>query len=158
VAIISLTLAGTTPDVRLLSTFQMDDLGDEADAISWSPDGQRLAALCISPNTELNAPSILDVWNIASDAKTPTTLSLPKSATKLQTLVWSPAPKSALLAAGSGGNDGNVYIWNATAGHSPIRTLNGLLAPVTALAWSHDGQWIAAAYSDDQNSILLWKV
>lgn len=158
VAIISLTLTGTTPDVRLLSTLQMDNLGDEADAVTWSPDGQRLAALCISPNTELNAPSILDVWNIASGAKTPTALNLPKSATKLQTLAWSPAPKSTLLASGSGEDDGNVYLWDIATGNSPTRTLNGPHAPVTALAWSHNGQWIAAAYSDDQNSILLWKV
>lgn len=154
VVLINLTLTGTTLRARILSTLQMDNAGDEADAITWSPDGQRLAALCINSIPT----SVLNVWNIASGAKTLTTFNLPKSTTKLQTLAWSPAPKSTLLAAGSGGNDGNVYLWDSATGNSPTHTLNGPHAPVTALAWSHDGKWIAASYSDNQNSILLWKV
>lgn len=154
VVLISLTLTGTALKARILSTLPMDNSGDEADTVSWSPDGQHLAAISINSIPA----SVLNVWNMANGSKMPTTLNLPDSTTKLQTLAWSPAPKSTLLAAGSGGHDGNIYLWDIASGNSPTRTLNGPSAPVTALAWSHDGQWIAASYSDNQNSILLWKV
>jgi WD40 repeat protein len=77
-------------------------------------------------------------------------------------VAWCPAPSSKLLAAGS--KDGGVYIWEVNPGNLqgnalPTRSLNGLAgAEVTALAWSPDGQWLAAGYNDTNDSILIWKL
>jgi WD40 repeat protein len=76
-------------------------------------------------------------------------------------MAWCPAPANAqtyLVAAGT--KDGNVIIWNYLKNTQPAGTLNsgGLNAEVLALAWSADGQWLAASYKDNDSTILIWKI
>ena len=151
-ALASVAIQGTTAHVRLLSTLQINDSGAEIDAVSWSPGGQYLAGMNI--NSGDGPGSTVVAWNVADGTRRH--LGLPDSAVIVQTLAWSPAPASTLLAAG--GQDGKVYVWDISGNALPLRTLNGLPAAVQALAWSKDGRWIAAGYQDRNSSILLWKM
>lgn len=74
---------------------------------------------------------------------------------QLTALAWSPAPTDTLVAAGSKG--GSVYIWDATRTTLPIKTLTGPAAAVSDVAWSADGAWLAASYSDPKSQILVWR-
>lgn len=132
-------------------------------AVSWSRSGQYLAAINNAKfvNTSLVPTSQIAVCDWQSSEKASFSLSLPSQSTVLTALSWSPAPSSTTLAAGS--KDGSVYFWNVNPGNTagntfPIRTLKGLSAEVTSLAWSNDGRWLAAGYNDDQHSILIWKI
>jgi serine/threonine protein kinase len=133
-----------------------------AGGVSWSPDGKYVAAINNAQFiSSLMPASELVVWNWQSNGQT--SMALPRPGAVLTTLAWSPAPSSTLIAAGS--KDGAVYIWNfnsnATTGTGnslPIRTLRGLNAEITALAWSTDGRWLAAGYKDTRDSILIWKL
>ncbi|HEV2660808.1 MAG TPA: hypothetical protein VGU68_09415, partial [Ktedonobacteraceae bacterium] len=60
----------------------------------------------------------------------------------------------------TGNQSGEVYLWQFADKSSPLKTLdsNGITEAVTALAWSHDGHWLAASFSDDNASILIWKI
>jgi WD40 repeat protein len=133
-----------------------------AGAVTWSPDGKYVAAINNAQFISSLMPSSeLVVWNWQSGDQT--AMALPRPDAVLTTLAWSPVPSSTLMAAGS--KDGSVYIWkfnsNAAtgAGNSlPIRTLKGLNAEITTVAWSADGRWLAAGYKDTQDSILIWKL
>lgn len=129
--------------------------------VTWSPDGQYVAAITNAELIPKYLVSQLAVWQPAGGQSTRLSLSLPSSDTILTTVAWSPAATSTLLAAGS--RDGGVYLWNVDPQHMqgntlPIRRLTGLQAQVTALAWSIDGRWLAAGYNDTNKSILLWKM
>ena len=130
-------------------------------AVSWSPDGKYVTGINNSLFIGNLMPiSLFSIWNWQSGAQFPFTL--PSSSTVLTTAVWCPAPSSTLLATGA--KDGKVYIWNfnsqtasGTGNALPTRTLQGLPAEITTLAWSVDGRWLAAAYKDVKASILIWK-
>ena len=131
-------------------------------AVTWSPDSKYVAAINHPQFVGKFMPnSLFSVWDWQSGTQMPFTL--PNNTTVFTTAAWCPAPASKLLATGS--KDGKVYLWNfnsqtATgAGNAlPIRTLTGLNAEITTLAWSFDGRWLAAGYKDTKDSILIWKV
>lgn len=147
-----------TPPVTL--TF--DSSRPPASAVTWSPDGQYVAAIVHPLVVPKYSPSKLAVWNVSGGDSTRLSLSLPGASTVLSDVAWSPAPSSKQLAAGS--QDGGVYIWEVNPGNLqgnalPARSLVGLSgAEVTALAWSPDGQWLAAGYNDTNDSVLIWKL
>jgi len=137
-----------------LPLLKFDQFSSEGDAVSWSSSGQYVAAISGSAIPGHN----LAVWDWKTGAKT---LLSPASDTNapLTTLAWSPAPTSTLLAVGD--KDGAVYVWNisSTGGNTlPIQTFAGINGEVQALAWSMDGQWLAAGYNDSNDSILVFSV
>jgi serine/threonine protein kinase len=137
---------------RFLLKFQDKTLFEDIGALTWSPDNQFIAAM------GTDNPTSVTIWNLQNktyvDDRT-----LPDSSTYLTTLAWNPAPSSTLLAAGA--KNGTVYVWDSSGNTLPQKTLNptqGISSSVRALAWSSDGQWLAAAYNDDNASILVWKM
>jgi WD40 repeat protein len=62
-----------------------------------------------------------------------------------------------------GGNDGLVWVWDASEGEVATR-LEGHSAPVWSVAWSPDGALVAAAAGDlsgaqaGENAVRLWQV
>jgi serine/threonine protein kinase len=136
-----------------------DTIPTEGDAVTWSPDGRFVAAVTTN---NYAPPSVLAFWDLQNQ-NTRHALQIPASNAVLGTLAWSPAPTSTELAAGN--KDGTVYIWdvglsqNVPSGNKfPAIQLHGPQAQIEALAWSADGQWLAAAYKDDNSSIAVWNM
>ncbi|WP_165423877.1 hypothetical protein [Ktedonosporobacter rubrisoli] len=73
-------------------------------------------------------------------------------------LAFNPVISNTLVAAGA--TDGKVYIWDVQGNTLPQRTLvaGDVHDPVRTLAWSSDGQYLAAGYNDVNASILIWKI
>jgi hypothetical protein len=113
------------------------------DSIEWSPNGHYLA-------TSSNHNSIIQIWNV-SDMKNITplrTLANPLDSWVVMSLAWS--PDSHYLASGITergrlflGVENAINIWDITNG-TVIRTFKvpGSL-PVTSIAWSPDGRYLA---------------
>ena len=73
-------------------------------------------------------------------------------------LAWSPIPASPLLAAGSGGTDGGVLVWNVAA-RCPIATYDTRPrgkseGRVFSLSWSPDGSTLAIGA---ESGVHLWR-
>jgi WD40 repeat protein len=135
-----------------LLIFEQLPITAEADALTWSSDGQYVAAISNSAPPEHQL--VVWKWNNGTQVLSPV---LPDANTPLTTLAWSPT--NSLLAAGN--NKGIVYVWdiNTHAGNTlPVHTLPGVNAAARALAWSMDGQWLATGYDDTNDTILVWKV
>ena len=129
-----------------------DQFSLEADALTWSSDRQYVAAISNSATPEHQL--VVWKWNNGARVLSPV---LPDANTPLTTLAWS--PNGARLAVGN--NKGIVYVWNINiqAGNTlPAHTLTGITAAARALAWSMNGQWLAAGYDDLNDTILVWKV
>jgi len=129
-----------------------DQFSEDADALTWSSGGQYVAAISNSAPPEHQ----LVVWKWTNGARALSPV-LPDANTPLTTLAWS--PNGSLLAVGN--NKGIVYVWNIDihAGNTlPAHTLTGITAAARVLAWSMDGQWLAAGYDDTNDTILVWKV
>lgn len=123
----------------------------EINALAWSADGHYIAAL----NSVNNAVGVWDVTNKYSQVL----LNLDTShiTGQLKHLTWSSNVQSPALALG--GTDGQVLLLNVGGSLTVLRTLPGSIASeMTALAWSHDGQWLASSYKDIASSILLWRM
>jgi len=137
-----------------LPLLTFDQFSSEGDAVSWSSNGRYLAATSGSASSG----HALAVW----DWKTRDRTLLPSASdtnAPLTTLAWSPAPTSTLLAVGD--KNGAVYVWNINSGGGntlPVQTFTGVNGEVQALAWTKDGQWLAAGYNDANDSILIWKM
>lgn len=121
------------------------------DALSWSADGQYVAAL----NSD---NSVVSVWDATRQyQRVLPDLDTSQIAGQLKYLAWSPVAQSPTLALG--GTEGLVYLWNVGGSATVQRTLPGNITDeITALAWSHDGQWLAASYKDVASSILFWRM
>ncbi|HLH62676.1 MAG TPA: serine/threonine-protein kinase [Ktedonobacteraceae bacterium] len=130
--------------------------------VTWSNDGAFVAAF--SDDHTLNSSSI-SIWNAKDNYSQVAPPQLPDNVnTNLRGLAWSPSTNH-LLAAGD--DQGNIYIWKFYPGSSgnafPLATIPGTLkdvkqgkAEITALAWSNDGQWLAAGYNDLNATIYIW--
>jgi serine/threonine protein kinase len=130
--------------------------------VTWSNDGAFVAAF--SDDHTLNSSSI-SIWNAKDNYSQVAPPQLPDNVnTNLRGLAWSPSTNH-LLAAGD--DQGNIYIWKFYPGSSgnafPLATIPGTLkdvkqgkAEITALAWSNDGQWLAAGHNDLNATIYIW--
>jgi len=136
---------------HVLQLVGQQDGYDPIGAITWDHGGTYLAAIA-DPSSN---PQIITIWNVPSQQQY-NPRALPTQAASMTALAWCPAPASTLLAAGTTG--GQVYIWDFNGNTGPVRTLQGINATITALAWSADGQWLAAGYNDTNDSILVWKI
>ncbi len=136
-----------------------DTFPSEGDAVTWSPDGRFVAGVTTNSYAP---PSVLALWD-TQNQNSRKLLQIPGANAVLGTLAWCPAPTSPRLAAGN--KDGTVYIWNVGLNSGtpsgnlfPANQLHGPQAPREALSWSADGQWLAAAYKDSNNSIAVWNM
>lgn len=104
--------------------------------ISFSPDGQRLAAA--------NLDGVAKVWDLASQAEL---LALPPVELPAKAIAYS--PNGRFLA--TGGDEGIVAVWDAIAGTQMYTaTLGGIIHSVT---FSANGQWVAAGSEDGRAKI-----
>ncbi|MDQ2902281.1 MAG: serine/threonine-protein kinase [Ktedonobacteraceae bacterium] len=138
-----------------------DQYKSSADSIAWSPDGRYLAAISQFNNR-------ITIWDWQHDPRPYQLLPQVDTTPQLMSIAWSPARAHPWLAAKD--LDSTVYVWenvNPRAGASesvaPIRTLAGIksdqkYADDYPLAWSADGQWLAAGYYDTNDTIFVWKV
>jgi serine/threonine protein kinase len=106
-------------------------------------------------------PSKLVGWNILQPNPPAMPFTLPGSQTVLTALACSPVAGISAIAAAS--KDGTIYLWESfanSASPNPTRALHcgNVRGTVTSLAWSADGQWIAASYNDTNDTILVWKL
>jgi WD40 repeat protein len=109
-----------------------------AHAMSWSPDGRRLAS------TGQSDPAVR-VWDTRTGDEI---LTLEGHTRNLRPVSWSPDGKH--LASGSGGKyqeskylSGEVKVWDTDLGKE-VLTLNGHTGLVTAVVWSPDGKRLAS--------------
>lgn len=131
------------------SILSLHDLA--VDALAWSADGRYIAALN-------SGNSAVSVWDATKQyQRVLPDLDTSSIAGDVKYLAWSPTAKSPTLAIG--GTEGLVYLWNVGGSATAQRTLPGNITnPLTALAWSHDGRWLAASYKDVASSILFWRM
>lgn len=100
-------------------------------ALSWSPDGSRIAAA---------AGSTIWSWGSGGVAR----IASPFGA--VVALDWSPDGRY-IAWAGRGMDDPTIHVWDLSANMEIVR-LGGGDAPLTAIAWSPDGRMIAATADD----------
>jgi WD40 repeat protein len=115
--------------------------------VAWSPDGQRIASG--------GNDGTVQVWN----ARTGSTLVTYRGHKgSIGVLAWSPDGQQIA----SGGSDGTVQVWysnNGTLVYPPINELSYVdgsksTSPITSLAWSPNGQYIA--FARDNGSIDIF--
>jgi WD40 repeat protein len=101
-------------------------------AVSWSPDGERLATGCEDGTAK--------VWDVASDREL---FTLTGHAGMVKSVSWSPDSKR--LATGS--YDGTAKVWESASGRE-LLTLKGHANNVTYVSWSPDGKRLATGCAD----------
>jgi serine/threonine protein kinase len=152
IAIGKVNLTANTVQWQQTSTLQFEkNAFAQSTGVFWEPDGRNVGTFYQS-----NVSSIY-LWNWQNNQSTP--IKEFDTDAKLITMAWSPTPKYPLFATAS--MDGKVQIWNPNKGTTPVGTLNGGAISnkkVTSLAWSSDGQWLAAGYDDNDTSILVWNI
>lgn len=125
-----------------------------ASGAAWSPDGRYLAALIA--NTSNNAA--LGLWDASKQYQSVLpSLTAAIVPALITALAWAPTTSKPVLALG--GDNGQIYLWNAGSSPEPFRVLSaGIQNTVTTLAWSADGHWLAAGYDNASTTILLWRL
>jgi serine/threonine protein kinase len=126
---------------------KMDDtsFSKKFSTVVWSPNGDEIGAIY---------GDTIAVWDWKAGYKG-FTLKLDNK--PLIAIAWSPVASSGLVAGGT--EDGTVAIWNTTEKNLiPVKTFNTgkFTAPIGTLAWSADGQWLAAGLQDNYGSIAIW--
>ncbi len=138
-----------------LLTYDNDKFTSGTKVVVWSSDGRYLAGI----KDIYSKPTSIGIWDLQTST-IPSARVLPDDAnTFLITIAWSGAPASTRIAAG--GDNGKIYIWDSNGNTLPIdvKTLpSDIQGGVRALVWSADGQWLAAAYNDQNDSIVVWKM
>jgi WD40 repeat protein len=159
ISICDLDLSGPAPhwkEDRFQLKFKNPNLIlDYAGPLTWSPDGQKVAGI----RQSLDNPTTISIWNIQNQTSLDDRALPPSAKTALISLAWNPAPSSSIIAAG--GKDGKVYVWDSLGSTLPQSTCSpptGIKGQIQELAWSADGQWLAAAYNDLDATILVWKM
>ena len=147
-------ISGAKPGLQLLKTITFQSIG----GVTWSADGRFVAAF--STDHAAN-PNPIQAWyrQDFSKAGEPQT----GANSDLTALAWSSASNHYLAA---GDNNSSIYIWRyypdngngpGSGNDLPILTLSGpAKAKVITLAWSQDGQWLAAGFNDANDSIYVW--
>lgn len=128
--------------------------GNQVDTMTWSSTGNSILSAI-----EDGAPGNKVVgWNLKNNPSDPIIFGMPSASTNIQALAIYPTQDKALLAGGA--KDGSIYIWDGNQNNIPARILNsgGIKAEILVLAWSSDGQWLAASYKDNNATILVWRI
>ncbi len=121
-------------------------------AITWSPDGFRVASG--------SSDGTVHVWNSDSTSPSPPFIYQQHSGL-IHAVAWSPLAGSQSIAS-SAGFDTTVHVWNATTGQT-LASYSKHTGPVNALAWSPDGAFIASGSGQlpgkpGENAVYIWRV
>jgi serine/threonine protein kinase len=123
--------------------------------VAWSADGNNVVALASD-----SSRNRLTFWKWRDSSPQPHALQIPEDNANeaFPILIGNPVANDPGFA--TGGDKGTVYLWKFVEGSLPIKRLDtgGMSVPVTAMAWSPDGQYLAAAFGDTNASILIWKI
>ena len=130
------------------------NLGRGWDKVAWSPDGQQIVS---GDSLGMDEPVVWD----AQSGKVLLTLQLEAGGTSpyLGGLAWSP-DGSLIIGGGSqigpsGLDKGMLIVWDAGTGKKLNRLTDGMSGQrINTIAWSPDGNWLAAGLSGSQ--IILW--
>lgn len=120
----------------------------------WSGDGQRLLGI-----TDGFGPlNVVFGWDPVNQPRTLLRFGIPQDAAEFTYIAAYPKADKRLFAAGT--KDGRIYVWNGQTRTLPVRVLfsPAIQGKVEMLAWSPDGQWLAASYNDIDVTILIWKI
>ena len=128
-----------------------------AGSVAWSADGRFIAMI----RDAVDKADSITTWDIQhkNQQKMLTLSGNGRSDTYLTALAYDRVVSSTRIAAGAA--DGRVYIWNYQHSTSPVQVLMPSADThnaVATLAWSADGQWLAAAYNDVLATVLVWKM
>jgi WD40 repeat protein len=139
--------------------YNSENANEVANVVSWSPDGQYLAA---GLGGYVFSPGCIMIWDIKKLELMKTMCEQPQPVTGL---AWSP-DGTLLVASGghslteegqhmfsSGDYQGSLVVWDIETG-KPIRILYGHTAEVQAVAFSPDGNLLASGSAD--GSVLIW--
>ncbi len=123
--------------------------------VAWSADGNNIIAL--SSDYSRNR---LTFWKRRDSKPQPHALQIPEENANEGFTVLTANPMTSDTAFATGSQKGSVYLWKFVEGSLPAKILDtaGISDPVTAMAWSPDGQYLAAAFGDTNASILIWKI
>lgn len=118
---------------------------DRLYALSWSPDGQRIATSSLDETVQ--------VWDATTGKNT---LTYRGQSLQAPAIAWSPDGK--LIASTSGLLAESIQVWDATTGRSSTEhtRCDGHTERVLAIAWSPDGRYIASASEDA--TVRVWNV
>jgi WD40 repeat protein len=94
-----------------------------------------------------NRNGAVEVWNVQSGKK----VAMIKGQQAVNCVAY--APNGKILASGEEG--GTLSLWNRET-RKVVRTLGVHKEDVQSLAWSHDGQWLAAGFID--GIVKIWRV
>ena len=120
---------------------------ESVNSLSWSPDGTRLAS-CSDDRTVL-------VWQ-ATDGSV--LLRLRRHEGPVYNVAWSP-DGTRLASCGGSERGGELFVWDAVGGDSVanlgacVRRLKGCNSPVSAVAWSPEGELLVSGNTD---GMLRW--
>jgi WD40 repeat protein len=109
----------------------------QASAVTWSPNGQRLASG--------DQNGLAEVWDLPSGKRV---MAAHMHTSEITALAWSPDNRRVA----SGGDDSTVRVWDPNRGEE-LLTLDAQ-SKVTQIDWSPDGRRLAAATTD--GSIRIW--
>lgn len=154
--------AGNTPQWKALvpplqETGLESNSSAKAQTLAWTRNGTKIISSIAEGDTFHHGPAF---WNWRDAHPQAQLLNLPNSngtPPNPISIVSNPASDTPAFAVGY--DTGEINLWNTTANTDPVRTLEtDMSQSVVALAWSHDGQWLAASFADTNASILLWKL
>jgi serine/threonine protein kinase len=122
--------------------------------VVWSGDGKRLCSVAET----IDGLSYVLGWDLAHQPGDQLRFGIPQKAAAFTCLAACPGAGKQMFAAGT--QDGKIYIWDGQMRKLPVRTLvdPSIQQRVQMLAWSSDGQWLAASYADNDVTILIWKI
>lgn len=122
--------------------------------VVWSGDGKRLCSVA----SNIGGLNYVLGWDLAQQPGDELRFGIPQEAATFTCLVACPGAGEQMFAAGT--QDGKIYFWDGQTRKLPARTLvdPAIQQPVQMLAWSPDGQWLAASYADNNVTILIWKI
>lgn len=115
-----------------------------ADKVTWSPDGQKIAAAATSSSSPYF--EVVQVWNAADGSHVYTHnshTSPPANSGPVNAMAWSPDSKHIA----SGSSDKTVQVWDVS-GEGKVLTYQGHTTPVSVVAWSPTGDLIASLGQD----------
>jgi WD40 repeat protein len=122
--------------------------------IGWSAAGHYLAAA----SGASSSGHTLGLWDVTEQYRAvQPALDFSQLSSVPVCFAWGPASQERILAVG--GLGGQIGLWSVGERASPLRLFPATAAgSVVSMAWSSDGQWLAAGYDDAAASILIWRL